>query len=126
MTVAAPLVEHMRAHARWALPNEGCGLLAFDAPGHPCFFYSCTNTRASARSFTVDPTEHLRAIQHADRNGWWIGGSFHSHPHGPIAPSAMDIAGALDPRWIYFIGNTDRVAGYRIEGAHPRAVYRSD
>jgi proteasome lid subunit RPN8/RPN11 len=91
------------AHARWCLPEEACGLLAVDASGALRMAYCLTNVAASPHRFTVHPVENFRAIEHAERNGWRIGGEFHSHPVSSAVPSAADVAGALDPDWVHLI-----------------------
>ncbi len=91
------------AHARFTFPEEACGLFAFDAAGALRMAYCLTNVERSQYRFTVDPNEHYRAWRHAERNGWEIGGAFHSHPFTAPYPSSTDIAGALDPTWIHVI-----------------------
>lgn len=113
MRLPGEIAEHMRAHARWAKPEEACGLLAVSSDAI-VFFYACTNEDRSSVTFTVDPTEHFRAMQHAESNGWRIGGSFHSHPNGALSPSSADVAAALDPGWIYAIGSDTGVRAFRI------------
>jgi proteasome lid subunit RPN8/RPN11 len=87
-------------------------LLAADERGDLRMAYCLTNAAESATTFRVDPIEHFRAQQHAERNGWVIAGAFHSHPRSEAAPSATDVAGALDPEWVYVIAgpvDTDEV-----------------
>ena len=115
MRLPGEIALHMRAHARWAEPAEACGLLAVSAEA-VVFFYACTNEDRSPVAFTVDPIEHFRAMQHAESNGWQIGGSFHSHPSGSLSPSPADIAAALDPNWLYLIGSDVGVRAFRIAG----------
>ena len=93
----------IEAHTRWSYPHEACGLIASDPAGEMRMAYCLTNAEQSSSRFTVDPAEHFGAQSHAERNGWRITGSFHSHPHSAAEPSAHDIAGALDPKWIYVI-----------------------
>ena len=81
----------IEAHARWCFPEEACGLLALDSSGSLRMAYCLTNAAASAERFTVHPVEHYRAIEHAERHGWHIGGDFHSHPRSPAVPSASDV-----------------------------------
>lgn len=95
--------DAMIAHARFCSPLEACGLLAVDDLGEPIMAYCLTNVDASRSSFTVDPTEHYQAIRHAERNGWQIGGVFHSHPRSSAVPSNTDVERALDPKWLYVI-----------------------
>ena len=86
-----------------ALPDEGCGLLAVDVTGAICHAYPLDNVDHSPVRFTVDPDGHFAALQHAESNGWQIGGVFHSHPRTAAAPSRTDVAGALDPNWVHLI-----------------------
>lgn len=95
--------EALLAHSRFSAPNEACGLLAVDAGAAIRMAYCLTNVKASPTRFTIAPSEHLGALRHAERNGWSIGGSFHSHPTAEPYPSRRDIAGALDPEWVHFI-----------------------
>ncbi len=113
MKLPSEITLHMTAHARWAGPIEACGLLAM-SEGTVRFFYACTNVAEAPDRFIVSAPEHFRALQHAEAHGWEIGGSFHSHPNGTLAPSPLDVRSALDPRWVYFIGSTDDVRAYRI------------
>jgi proteasome lid subunit RPN8/RPN11 len=97
---------HLRivAHAYDELPMEMCGLLA-GAPGSDTalHFYPCRNSAASARVYTVDGRDHLRADRDAEDHGWQIIGVVHSHTHTPAHPSPTDLAQAPDPAWHYAI-----------------------
>ena len=77
-------LEQMKAHA-----TEGGGSRSLRAGG------LCRTGHAVASdlphrpiwpgmhaAFLVDPVEHFAALQHAEGNGWTIGGVFHSHPNG--------------------------------------------
>lgn len=103
------------AHARFSFPDEACGLLASDADGHWRMAYCLTNADASSHRFTVDPDEHFGALRHAERNGWTIAGSFHSHPTSEPVPSRADIAGALDPEWVHLIAGPVEPGPIRVE-----------
>lgn len=112
----------MLAHAYDELPYEMCGLLAGptggvttegdptgrdraerDPTGDVRRFYPCRNAARSARVYTVDPRDHLRADRDAEGHGWDIVGVVHSHTHTPAHPSPTDIAQAPDPGWHYAI-----------------------
>ncbi|HLE39032.1 MAG TPA: M67 family metallopeptidase [Acidimicrobiia bacterium] len=112
--------EAVIAHSVAALPEEACGLLAVDAGGEVRVAYCLGNVERSSTRFTVDPDGHFAALCHAEGNGWQIGGAFHSHPRSAAAPSRTDVAGALDPDWVYLIvglgGGTSEVRGWRIRG----------
>jgi [CysO sulfur-carrier protein]-S-L-cysteine hydrolase len=106
------------AHAEFCMPEEACGLLAVDKTGRLRMVYAMTNIERSSVRFTVAPGEHYGAIGNAERRGWVIGGSFHSHPQSTAFPSARDIAGALDPSWLYLVlgmtGDYPDLRGFRI------------
>jgi proteasome lid subunit RPN8/RPN11 len=90
-------------------PLEACGLLAgppADGGGagdDGVTFYPCTNVAASARVYTIDPKDHLRAEMDADDHGHEIIGVVHSHTHSEAYPSPTDVAAAPDPTWHYVI-----------------------
>ena len=95
--------QAIETHARWAFPQEACGLIASDVDDDLRMAYCLTNIEHDPSRYTVDPAEHFAAQSHAERNGWRIAGAFHSHPHSAAIPSAHDVAGALDPDWVYLI-----------------------
>jgi proteasome lid subunit RPN8/RPN11 len=96
--------EQILAHCLTGLPDEACGLLA----GHPATesvvrCYPTRNVAASAKLYTVDPKEHLRADREAEADGLEIIGVFHSHTHTDAYPSPTDVAQAPDPTWHYVL-----------------------
>ena len=78
----------------------------------------CRNAAESARVYTVDPLDHLRAERAAEEAGWEIVGVVHSHTHTEPYPSPTDIAQAPDPGWHYVIVGLKRespeIRSYRI------------
>jgi proteasome lid subunit RPN8/RPN11 len=119
-----PARDAMVAHAYRCFPEEMCGLIA-GIPGssHIAHFYPCTNDAASAKLYTINPKEHLRAELDAEDRGWEILGCVHSHTHTEPYPSPTDVAQAPDPAWCYVIVSLKRsepeIRGYRIVGADP-------
>lgn len=114
----------MVAAALDAYPLEACGLIA-GAPSadgragdRAAVFYSCANVAESARVYTIDPKDHLRAEIDADDRGLEINGVVHSHTHSEPYPSPTDVAAAPDPSWHYVIISLKRDApearSYRI------------
>jgi len=94
----------MVGHAYDGLPDEACGLLAGPpGTGRCTAFYPCRNAAASAKVYTVDPKDHLRADRDADDRGLEIIGVMHSHTHTEAYPSPTDVAQAPDPGWHYVI-----------------------
>ena len=107
-----------------AYPYEACGLIAGPpsaaggAGDKAPIFYACRNTAESARVYTIDPRDHLRAEDDADDRGFEINGVVHSHTHSEPYPSPTDVASAPDPGWHYVIISLKREApearSYRI------------
>ena len=96
------------AHCLDGLPDEACGMLAgpMDA-GEPTGVvsaaYPCRNADASARTYTVEPRDLLRAMRDAEGRGDEIVGVWHSHTHTDAYPSQTDVRQAVDPAWIYVL-----------------------
>ena len=96
--------DQMVAHCLGGLPDEGCGLLGGDLEsGEAVTCYPTRNLAASAKLYTVDPAEHLRADRDAEASGHSIIGVFHSHTHTEAYPSPTDVAQAPDPAWHYVV-----------------------
>jgi proteasome lid subunit RPN8/RPN11 len=129
-TIRSVLLISRDAHARLVglaldeYPLEMCGLLAGPpaagggAGDRGSVFYPCTNVAASARVYTIDPKDHLRAEVDAEDRGWEINAVVHSHTHSDPYPSPTDVAAAPDPNWHYVIVSLKReapeVGSYRI------------
>ena len=100
-------------------PLEMCGLLAGpDGADHAVRFYPCRNAAESAKVYTLDPQDFLRAERDADDRDWENVGVVHSHTHSEPYPSPTDVAQAPDPGWHYVIVGLKRDApelrSYRI------------
>jgi [CysO sulfur-carrier protein]-S-L-cysteine hydrolase len=100
-------------------PLEMCGLIA-GAPGadHAARFHPCRNDAESAKVYTINPKDHLRAEMAADDRDEEIIGVVHSHTHSEPYPSPTDVRQAPDPDWHYVIVGLKRDApelrSYRI------------
>ena len=105
-------------------PLEACGLLAgpVSATGGPGdaahVFYPCHNDAESARVYTVNPKDFMRAEMDAEDRDWEINGVVHSHTHSEPYPSPTDVEAAVSPDWHYVIVSLKREApearSYRI------------
>ena len=100
-------------------PLEMCGLIAGPpGRGQADRYYPCRNAAESAKVYTIDPHDHLRAERDADDRDWEINGVVHSHTHSEPYPSPTDVAQAPDPEWHYVIVSLKRDApelrSYRI------------
>ena len=90
-------VDDIVASAVEEYPYEACGLVAGRAGGRVTTLYRCRNAAESARVYTIDPDDHLRAERDAEDSGWEIIGVVHSHTHTEAVPSPTDVAQAPDP-----------------------------
>jgi len=119
LTLTETVWHQMVGHAYAGLPDEACGLLGGDpGSGHVSVFYPCRNAAASARVYTVEPRDHLRADRDAEGRGLEIVGVMHSHTHTEAYPSPTDVAQAPDAAWHYVIVSLKRevavLRSYRI------------
>jgi proteasome lid subunit RPN8/RPN11 len=117
--IPAQIYEAMISHSRFTYPEEGCGLLAADQTGRLRMVYCLTNAERSESSYTIEPTEHFRALQHAESRGWELVGAFHSHPHSPAFPSVTDLRLAAEPDWIYLViglSGPPELRGFHLRG----------
>ena len=108
MLVIAPAVlEGMVAHCLDDAPLEACGLLAGAAPAEgpatATRHFPATNASGSARVYTVEPRDMLRADRAAEDSGLTILGVYHSHTHTDAYPSPTDVDAAPDPGWHYVL-----------------------
>lgn len=92
----------MISHAIREYPLEACGLLA-GTSGEVKEFYKTRNDAASARVYTVNPGDYLKADRDAESKGMSIIGVVHSHTHSEAYPSPTDVAQAPDPSWHYVL-----------------------
>lgn len=96
--------SQMVDHCLVGLPEEACGLLGgTPEPAEATICYPTRNIEASARLYTVDPLQHLRADRDAEARGLQLIGVFHSHTHTDAYPSPTDVAQAPDPGWHYVV-----------------------
>lgn len=109
--VPSGALKAMAAHSYHCFPEEACGLLIGDASANRVArFVPCTNVAHSAKLYTIDPKEHLRAELAAEAEGFEVIGCVHSHTHSEPYPSPTDVAQAPDPGWHYVIVSLKRGA----------------
>jgi len=93
-------------HAKTGLPNESCGLIAgtlHDGNAEIKKAYLLTNVDASKEHFSIDPKEHIEAINNMRANGLIPLGNWHSHPETSARPSVGDKRLAYDSKIWYLI-----------------------
>lgn len=117
--------QEIVGHCYDGLPDEACGLLGgplraddMTPVGEVTSVYPCTNADASARTYTVDSRDHIKALRDAESKGGDLIGVFHSHTHTDPYPSETDVKQAVEPFWIYVLVSLRRespeLRAYRI------------
>jgi proteasome lid subunit RPN8/RPN11 len=94
------------AAARAAFPAECCGLMegVWDgAVAHVVALHPAANLAVRQDRFEIDPAAHVAALRAARDTGHELIGCYHSHPGGAAEPSAHDLAGAGDDKFIWLI-----------------------
>ncbi|MDR1630429.1 MAG: M67 family metallopeptidase [Oscillospiraceae bacterium] len=116
-------------HAKSALPEEACGLIAGRAEADEFYIeqvYPLTNIDHSSEHFSIDPREQLAAVKDMRAKGIAPLGNFHSHPETPARPSDEDIRLAQDPKALYLILSLALeepcLRAFRIEGGKVRGI----
>jgi proteasome lid subunit RPN8/RPN11 len=102
LTLGPDVLEQVIAHLRACLPREGCGLIA-GSQGVGTRVVTMTNTSSSRTEFEMDPAELISALRAFRDNAEEMVAIYHSHPHGPPAPSARDISRAYYPEAMHLI-----------------------
>jgi [CysO sulfur-carrier protein]-S-L-cysteine hydrolase len=117
--VLAAVVEHCRA----AHPAEACGLIAGpagqDLDGEPLAHRHIPMSNVASEpddTFAFDSAEQLAVYAEMDARGEDPVVLYHSHPHGPVRPSPIDLAMAAgtDCIWLIFGINRGVVAAWLI------------
>lgn len=112
--------EHVRAEA----PLEACGLLA----GHNDWVekvFLMQNIAKSPVRYRLDGVEQLHVFETIEREGMELVGIFHSHPRGPLFPSATDVReAAYDVVYVIWAPQAGKwtARGFRIESGKVREV----
>jgi proteasome lid subunit RPN8/RPN11 len=88
------MMEEIVAHARAALPNEACGVIAGN-DGSPARVYPMRNAEESPVVYRFDEREQLRVFNDLEDRGWDLLAIFHSHTHTEAYPSPTDRGHAL-------------------------------
>ncbi len=120
------LYRQMIDHLSRVQPDEGCGLIAFSG-SRPVKIYPGTNIHAQpADHYRMDDNEVVDAINEMDRQGWWLGAIYHSHPRSAPTPSTTDIREANWPDALMIIvslrDSEPETRAYRIIDGEPVEV----
>lgn len=97
------------AHCLDGYPDEACGLLggpvtdAGEPTGEVSAVFPCRNADASARTYTVDSRDLIKAMRAAEEQGGELVAVWHSHTHTDAYPSDTDVRQAVEPGWLYVL-----------------------
>jgi proteasome lid subunit RPN8/RPN11 len=120
LTLTKSQYKTMLAHIELCAPLEACGLLA-GKDGTVSRVFLIANQAKSPERFRMEPVEQVRALHWMEANSLDLLAIFHSHPTGPEALSATDIAEAayevVQIIWSHSnpSGRTWQARGFRIE-----------
>lgn len=108
LTLPAEVWTGLVSHCVLGAPLEACGLLVGtpESAGGAAHVTRClpaVNVAASARVYTVEPRDLLRADRVAEETGAELIGVYHSHTHTDAYPSPTDVDAAPDPGWHYVV-----------------------
>ncbi|WP_127478193.1 M67 family metallopeptidase [Sulfurivermis fontis] len=125
--IARPLVNRILGQALCAPEQEICGLIGA-RDGTPQTVYPVANVAAERdRLFAMDPQQQIDAMRRMRENDETLFAIYHSHPHAPAVPSALDLAQAAYPEVLYLIVSLNtkgvlEMQGYRLRGRHMEPV----
>jgi proteasome lid subunit RPN8/RPN11 len=114
------LAEQLLAEAAARPGIEVCGLLG-GSNGQVTSVYPVDNIASNqACAFLLEPQGQIQAMRSMRERGEELVGIYHSHPHGPAAPSAEDLRLATYPDVYYLIislaGQSPRLHGFFYDG----------
>ncbi len=122
--VVTRILDHAQRHP----DEEVCGLVSA-RDGRPLRVYPVPNV-ASRRTerFEMDPGAQIAALRCMRGRGEELFAIYHSHPHGPARPSAIDLAEAAYPEALYLIVSLDTrgvldLRGFRIRDGQARELH---
>lgn len=102
LTLQKPHLNEIFRHLNGNLPHEACGLIAGDNHRSQRIF-PISNLLNNPTRFEMHPQEQVSAMLKIHDSGWQILAIYHSHPTGPLSPSAVDLAQNTHPDTIHLI-----------------------
>jgi proteasome lid subunit RPN8/RPN11 len=105
--ISRQVANRILSHAQASPDSEVCGLIA-GTPGHATHAYPITNIAPDPSSrFRLAPKSQIDALRQMRERAEALVAIYHSHPHGPAAPSAIDLREASYPEAVYLIVSLD-------------------
>ena len=118
-----PLVNTILAQAQQSPENEICGLIG-GRDGHAEHCYAIENTALDkAKRYQMNPKEQINIMRQMRNRGEELIAIYHSHPHAPALPSAIDLAEAAYEDAAYLIVSLNTIGvlemtAFRIKNKH--------
>lgn len=110
------IVNRILAHAQQQPEQEVCGLIGA-SDGVPGRVYPVRNTATErTHMFAMDPHQQIDAMRQMRDNGEELFAIYHSHPHAPPTPSALDLTEAAYPEALYLIVSLDTKGVLEMQG----------
>jgi len=107
LMISRQVANRILSHAQANPDTEICGLIA-GTPGHATHAYPITNIATNpSNRFRLDPKSQIDALRQMRERAEALVAIYHSHPHGPAAPSAIDLREASYPEAVYLIVSLD-------------------
>lgn len=102
LAIKQEIVKEIIVHAKKEKPRECCGILA-GKDNLITHIFKLTNIQKDLDRYEMDPKEQVMVFEEIDRFKLELLGIYHSHPHSPAIPSAIDIMRAFYPTIAFFI-----------------------
>ncbi|MCC2976148.1 M67 family metallopeptidase [Sphingomonas sp. PL-96] len=119
--IATRIAQAIRDAAAASPDEEVCGLLLGTAERVEAL-QPARNVAADPRtSFEIDPQALLAAYRAARAGGPAVVGHYHSHPAGPVRPSAADAAASHGDGALWIIANAETTGCWRAVARGPVA-----
>ncbi len=96
-------------------PYEACGVLIGTINSSTALVEKAlpvTNAKRTRRSFELDPKEHYKAWNEAEKNGKEIVGVYHTHPVSSAVPSLWDRETMENTPSVWLIAGADGMRAY--------------
>lgn len=106
LVLPEPVREGIVDHARAGAPEEVVGILAgeHDDTSTVERSYRAENAAATPETrYEIAPVAELELLERIEDDGFEVVGFYHSHPRGPLEPSAVDARLAAWPDYSYVI-----------------------
>lgn len=119
IALSRTLVNQIMHHAQTAPEDEVCGLIGAQASGATRIYPVANVADDTHHLFAMDPKGQIDAMRTMREAGETLFAIYHSHPHAPAAPSAIDLQQAAYPEALYLIISLDtkgvlEMRGYRL------------